>query len=412
MNRDDYAMLSNTIESYREQIIQMQTELTSIPALAPENGGDGETKKTEHIKRILNKLRFDSLEEINAPDHRASSGYRPNLIAKIKGKSSKKTIWIMSHVDVVPPGDLSQWETDPYQVVEKDEKLYGRGTEDNQQGIVSSILAVKALQEMNIQPSFDVGLVLVSDEETGSRYGIDYVLKERAELFSPEDYIIIPDAGNDRGTMIEVAEKSILWIQCETLGKQTHGSTPEKGANAHSAAAHLIVKMKKLYEIYNQKNPLFDPPTSTFEPTKKESNVDNINTIPGKDICYFDCRILPNHSIEKIQNTIRIWADAIEKKFNVKINLTYPQLIKAPIPTPPDTPVALALQKAIRKVMGEKAKTVGIGGGTVAAFFRKAGLPAVCWATLDDTLHAPNEYCKIENVINDTRVFTHVFLQD
>ncbi|MBN2029013.1 M20 family metallo-hydrolase [bacterium] len=409
---DAYVMLSNTIESYREQIIQMQTELTSIPALAPDNGGDGETKKAEYIKNILNKLRFDSLEEVNAPDQRVSSGCRPNLIAKIKGKSNKKTIWIMSHMDVVPPGDLSQWETDPYQVIEKEGRLYGRGTEDNQQGIVSSILAVKALQDTNIQPSFDVGLVLVSDEETGSRYGIDYVLKERTDIFSVDDYIIIPDAGNNQGTMIEVAEKSILWIECETLGKQTHGSTPEKGANAHSAAAHLIVKMRELYTIYNDKNILFDPPISTFEPTKKESNVDNINTIPGRDICYFDCRILPNHAVEEIQNTIRIWADAIEKEFNVKINLSYPQLIKAPTPTLPDTPAAIALQKAIRKVMRRSAKTVGIGGGTVAAFFRKAGLPAVCWSTIDDTLHAPNEYCRIENVMNDTRVFAHIFLQD
>ncbi len=412
MNMDAYTMLSNTIEAYRERIIQMQSELTSIPALAPESGGNGETKKAEHIKRILNKLPFDSLEEINAPDNRVPSGYRPNLIAKINGKSDQKTIWIMSHMDVVPPGDLSQWETDPYKVVEKDGKLYGRGTEDNQQGIVSSILAVQALQEMNIQPSFDVGLVLVSDEETGSQYGIDYVLKERADLFRPDDYIIIPDAGNEQGTMIEVAEKSILWIQCETLGKQTHGSTPEKGANAHSAVAHLIVKMRELYNIYNQKNPLFDPPISTFEPTKKESNVDNINTIPGKDICYFDCRILPDHPVEEIQNKTRLWADEIEKDFHVKITLTYPQLITAPAPTPPDTPVALALQKAIRQVMGQSAKTVGIGGGTVAAFFREAGLPAVCWTTIDDTLHAPNEYCKIENVINDARVFTHVFLQN
>ncbi len=412
MNSNAYQTLSNKILDYREQIIQMQTELTSIPALSPENKGDGETNKAEYIKELLKNLPCDWIETVNAPDNRVPSGYRPNLLMKIKGKSDKKTIWIMSHMDVVPVGDLSQWDTDPYQVTEKNGKLYGRGTEDDQQGIISSILAIKALREEKIQPAFDIGLVLVADEETGSRYGIDFVLKNKSDLFRPEDYIIIPDAGDDQGTMIEVAEKSILWIQCKTLGKQTHGSTPEKGVNAHSAAAHFVVKMKELYHIYSQKNPLFDPPLSTFEPTKKESNVDNINIIPGKDVCYFDCRILPDTSVKEVQKTIRLWANDIEKEFGVKINLTYPQTLPAPPPTPPNAPVVFALQKAIREVMGRTAKTIGIGGGTVAAFFRKQGLPAVCWCTVDDTLHTPNEYCKIDNVLNDAQVFAHIFLQD
>ena len=102
-----------------------------------------------------------------------------------------------------------------------------------------------------------------------------------------------------------MAEKSILWIKCETQGKQTHGSTPEKGKNAHKAAAHFIVKMNELYKVYDKNDPLYDPPISTFEPTKKENNVDNINTIPGSDTVYFDCRILPDYSIEEIKGTVR-----------------------------------------------------------------------------------------------------------
>ena len=93
------------------------------------------------------------------------------------------------------------------------------------------------------------------------------------------------------------------------------------------------------------------------------------------------------------------------------IHLSYPNAVSAPPPTPADTPVAKALEKAVADVLGRKAKPVGIGGGTVAAFFREAGIPAVCWCTLDDTLHGPNEYCKIENLLNDARVFAHLALQ-
>ena len=47
-----------------------------------------------------------------------------------------------------------------------------------------------------------------------------------------------------------------------------------------------------------------------------------------------------------------------------------------------------------------------------AAWFRELNIPAVCWCTLDNTLHKPNEYCVIDNVLKDTRVFAHIFLQE
>jgi succinyl-diaminopimelate desuccinylase len=401
-------------DRYRDFIIQVQTGLTAIPAIGPESKGEGEAKKAEYIKKLLGgadvNITYDSLEEVNAPDDRVPVKYRPNLIYKIKGKSDAKTIWIMSHMDIVPPGDTG-WVTDPYQVVEKDGKLYGRGTEDNQQAIVSSLLAVKMLQDLNLQPEYNVGLLFVADEETGSGYGIEYVLAQRPELFQPHDLILVPDSGDPGGLTIEVAEKSSLWIKCETKGKGTHGSTPEKGKNAHKAGAHLIVKMNNLYKEFAEKDDVYDPPISTFEPTKKEKNVDNVNTIPADDIFYFDCRILPCYPLEKVKGKIRQWADEVEKEFGVEIIFSYPQEKTAPTPTPVDAPVVSALQKAVKEVTGHDAKTIGIGGGTVAACFREKNLPAVCWSNLDESLHQPNEYCKIDNVITDARVFAHIFRQ-
>jgi len=411
MDKNKFKKIRTRIKNYKKFIIRVQSELSAIPALSPENGGEGEVKKAEYIKNLLSKLPYDSFEEINAPDDRVPEGYRPNFIFKINGKSSEKTIWIMSHMDIVPPGDLNLWETDPYKVVEKDGKLYGRGTEDNHQGIVSSIIAVKALRDEKIIPEYDVGLIFVSDEECGSKYGIDYVLEKRSDIFRPQDLIIVPDAGDPEGITIEIAEKSILWVKCEIEGKQTHGSTPEKGINAHKAAANLIVMMNGLYEQFPEKDPLFDPPISTFEPTRKEENVPNINTIPGKDVSYFDFRILPTYKIEQIEEKIKTYGDEIEKRFGVKVKFSFPQRFKAPPSTPTDSEVVEALKSAIRDVVEKEPKIVGIGGGTVAASFRKAGLPAVCWCTQDDTLHAPNEYCKIDNLINDASVFAHVFLQ-
>jgi succinyl-diaminopimelate desuccinylase len=212
--------------------------------------------------------------------------------------------------------------------------------------------------------------------------------------------------------MIEVAEKSILWLKFKTLGKQAHGSTPEKGINSFKAASFLVTELDALYQIFPKKDPLFDPPISTFEPTKKEANVPNINTIPGEDIFYMDSRILPEYKVEEVEAKIKNMAKNIEKKFKVKIELIENQKASAAPPTPATAPVVSALKKAIKAVYNRDAKPKGIGGGTVAALFRKAGFNAACWAKLDETAHQPNEYCIIDNMLGDAKVFAHVFLQD
>jgi succinyl-diaminopimelate desuccinylase len=74
--------------------------------------------------------------------------------------------------------------------------------------------------------------------------------------------------------------------------------------------------------------------------------------------------------------------------------------------------VVKALAGAIRRVTGKKAKPMGIGGGTVAAFFRSAGLPAAVWCTVSDTAHQPNEYCLISNILTDAKIFACLYLDE
>lgn len=411
MDAIQFKRIQNRISGWADEAVRIQKKLTACPALGPENGGSGEWRKAEKVKCLLDETRWDECIALHAPDERVPEGNRPNWIVKYRGKSNARTNWIMSHMDVVPPGELSRWEHDPYEAVVRDGKVFGRGTEDNQQAVVSSLLAVRALREEGIVPEYDVGLAVVSDEETSSRFGIGYVLKTRPDLFRKQDVILVPDAGDSLGIVIETSEKSILWIRFEVLGKQTHGSTPEKGANAHKAGAHLIVRLNALHQAFGKSDPLFDPPISTFEPTKKENNVPNINTVPGDDVFYYDCRILPDVPLLDVQNRIRSDADEIEKRFGVRIQIQYLQTVQAPPSTPRDAPAVLALKHAVRDVLGREAGTCGIGGGTVAAHFRELGLPAVCWTCIDDTAHEPNEYSRIDFTLNDATVFAHLFLQ-
>ncbi len=410
MNGESFERLSRRIEQFRDEMVDLQVRLCAIPAIAPASGGEGEARKAEFLEGWLKQNGFRDVTVIKAPDLDAPSGYRPNILAYAKGSSSARTVWVMTHTDIVPPGEPSLWRGDPYKAWIEHGRVHGRGVEDNQQDMVASLFAVKALLAEGIVPASDIGIALVADEETGSDKGIAHVLQNH-KAFRKQDLIIVPDAGDEHGTMIEVAEKSILWLKFITFGKQAHGSTPEKGINSFKAASFLITELQKLYKIYPGKDKLFDPPISTFEPTKKEANVPNVNTIPGEDVFYMDSRILPQVKVPEVMRAIKQAAAGIEKKFKVKIRIQTQQKAIAAPPTPAEAPVVLALRRAVKDVYGCDARAMGIGGGTVAALFRRAGFYAACWSKLDETAHQPNEYCIIDNMVGDAKVFAHIFMQ-
>ncbi len=398
------------IEEFRQEVIRLQKELTLRVALGPENGGTGEHEKALYIRGLLEALSPELIEEIRAPDPRARDGYRPNLVARWEGGRSGPGIWVLSHSDVVPPGDLSLWEADPFEIRVAGDRIIGRGVEDNHHGFISSYVALKAILDLGLKPARKVGLVVVADEETGSQYGLEYLLKHHARYFDKEDLIIVPDGGNEEGTMIEVAEKSMLWIRFTITGRQCHASTPHKGRNSLFGAAKLIVALQALKEQFGLSDDLFSPPISTFEPTKVEANVPNVNTIPGRDVFYVDCRILPQYEVDLILKTSKEISAKIADELGLEINVEPIYRQDATEPTSPDAAVVKALAGAIRLVTGKEAKPMGIGGGTVAAFFRKAGLPAAVWCTMPDTPHQPNEYCLIPNILTDAKVFACLYL--
>ncbi|HNV71033.1 MAG TPA: M20/M25/M40 family metallo-hydrolase, partial [Candidatus Ozemobacteraceae bacterium] len=154
--------------------------------------------------------------------------------------------------------------------------------------------------------------------------------------------------------------------------------------------------------------PLFDPPQSTFQPTRKEANVPNINTIPGEDVFYMDSRVMPGIPLDDVVAWCRSRADEVAARHGVSIVIEPVQFEQAAPPTPADSPLVRSLQHAIREVHGREAVPMGIGGGTVAAYFRRHGLHAAVWSTVDESAHQANEYCRLPNLLADARVFARV----
>lgn len=404
------ASVLKSVDGMKMDIVETLTELCKVPALCPEHDGQGEAEKFALLGNILDDFGFPRGKDYPSKDKRVPGGKRHNLIVKIKGESgARERIWVVSHLDVVPPGERSLWKTDPYAPVVKGGKLYGRGTEDNGQAIITSIFAAKALIDADTRPRKDVMLAFVSDEEVGSRHGIRHVIAE--DLVRCDDLVVVPDSGSEDGGFIEVVEKSHMQVRLTVRGKQCHASRPNKGINAYRAAAGYVAEVSDmLYKKYDGRDELFQPPYSTFEPTKKQANVPNVNTIPGEDISFFDFRVMPGQDLNGIVRDMNSLGEAHSRKSGARFELGVASLSEAAPATPVKSPIVTALARSIRAVKGISAKPLGIGGGTCAAHFRHAGIPAAVWATIDEKAHEPNEYAVIKNLVSDAKVFAHLFM--
>jgi hypothetical protein len=93
--------LFKEIESLKPEMVAALAELVRVPAIAPENGGDGETQKAEKLMEIVGTVGFDRVEHHDSSDSRVSSGKRPNIIAYFYGESDAKRLWVVTHLDVV-----------------------------------------------------------------------------------------------------------------------------------------------------------------------------------------------------------------------------------------------------------------------------------------------------------------------
>ena len=396
------------ISRQQEQIIEWQRAMTALPAMGPENGGQGEKEKALYLEDVLHAFALSVLR-VNAPDPRVESGQRPNLVARLPGRSPR-TLWVLGHMDVVPPGDPAMWNSDPWEIKVEGDRIYGRGVEDNQQAIVSALLMVKALRELDLTPDLSLGLMFVADEETGNTYGIKQVLESRADLFGVDDLVIAPDYGVSTGEQMCISEKSMIWLKVTVTGHQGHAARPALARNALTAASRMILRVQEaLEQAFPATDPLFEAaPASTFTPTKHETNVPNVNTIPGKDVFYLDCRVLAAYELSDVLSVARSTLEDVAAECGVTVAVEVVQSHAAAPGAPLNSLLVTRLAEGIRRVYQVEARPIGSGGGTVAGAVRENGLTAVAWSKVTPTYHEPNEFSSIANTIGDAQVMATI----
>jgi acetylornithine deacetylase len=175
--------IAERVEAAQERIVQTLSDLVAFPSIVrsnPKEAGPGERDCQLYLQKRLEALGFAT--ELWDPDGpalyakyegrpgankgRTFEG-RPNLGGTLKGTGEGRSIMLTGHIDVVPPGAVEHWTTDPFVPVLKDGFLHGRGTVDMKGGVACMLMAVEILKEMGVELKGDVVFTTVVDEEIG-----------------------------------------------------------------------------------------------------------------------------------------------------------------------------------------------------------------------------------------------------
>lgn len=175
----------------------------------------------------------------------------PNVVGIWKGSGAGKSMILNSHIDVVPAGDLQQWQHSPWSGVVEGNRVYGRGSTDMKGGTVANFLAVQCLQELGIVLKGDVILQSVIAEESGGLGTLAAILKgPRA------DAALIPEPTNMK---FFPKQQGSMWFRIKIHGRAAHAGTRYEGVSALEKAVLVIQAIQSLEKRRNERitDPLF-----------------------------------------------------------------------------------------------------------------------------------------------------------
>jgi succinyl-diaminopimelate desuccinylase len=280
------------------------------------------------------------------------------------------------HVDVVPAGE--GWDTNPYELVEKDGYFYGRGTQDMKSGVCAFVQAVSDTKE------FDgtLSVLLTSDEEGDATHGTIKVLEYlKAEDFLPDAVVVAEPTCEDKmGDAIKVGRRGSINGYITLKGKQGHAAYPQKAINPIHNLAGVLGNMAGV--DIDDGDEFFAP--SKFVVTDIRSGMQVTNVTPSELKMMFNVR----NTTLTTQKEVREFVDRYLGEFDYELKLTQGSY---PFKTNTDTKLVKNIDKAIEDIVGSKPKHSTAGGTSDARFVAGFGVDVIEFGVKNDTIHAVNE---------------------
>ena len=357
------------------ETLALAKELISRPSVTPEDEGCQQV-----IGERLAALGFE-LETMVFED-------TTNLWAR-RGQG-RKVFCFAGHTDVVPPGDVNDWQFPPFEPTIHDGYLYGRGAADMKGSLAAMVTATEAFIEKHPNVDADIAFLITSDEEGPFINGTKRVIETLQARNEPIDWCIVgePSSTDKLGDVVKNGRRGSLTGDLTVLGIQGHVAYPHLADNPVHKIAPALSDL--VNEQWDEGNESF-PPT-TFQVSNINAGTGAGNVIPGRIDTQFNFRFSTEVTAEELKQR----TEAILDKHNLKYSLTW-KLNGPPFLTDSGGLIE-AVTHAIQDECGFETELSTGGGTSDGRFIAPTGAQVVELGPVNATIHKVNERVKADDL--------------
>ena len=370
--------------------LELLKKLIKIESISPNDNGCFDV-----IKQQFDGLDF-SFEETNYKNI-------SNLIIT-NGDSKNKTFCFLGHTDVVPPGPQSEWSVPPFSGEIIDNKIYGRGAADMKGGVACFISALKEFLSENKDPSFNIMVLLNSNEEGKLENGkVDRVINEMIDKDKFIDFCLIgePSSSKKVGDVIRIGRRGSLSGNLKVYGIQGHVAYPKQALNPILGIGKTLEELKNME--WDRGNENFEP--TSFQVSNIKSGTGAENVVPGVLEMTFNFRFSPESSPDGLKEKF----EALLKKSDLKYDVSW-TLSALPFLTA-KTEFIDIVKSSIKEINNIDTKIDNGGGTSDGRWVAPMGSEIVELGPLNKTIHQIDEHVDIEDLSTLKEIYKKILIK-